>query len=271
MTVSDFYELLIKELEANPNLRGYYRFLNEPSKSKYIFRKRYFIQRLEYIQNQVKKNNSIVWDCGCGYGTTAIFLTLNGHKVYGNTLEYYFEQIPERIKYWSQFGDLQYLKLDYCNHFDVDTKERYDYVIAQDTLHHLEPNHEALEIISSVLKPGGSLIAIEENGKNIFNRVKNYMRRGNKRISEMYDERLKRKILIGDENTRSIKEWDKLLAQVSLHLDHDSVKYTRLFLPFFYKVYSEDVIEKKDNEMLKTNRLLRTYFYFGTSFIANKK
>lgn len=271
MLVHEFYDLLIKELEENPSLRGYYRFANESSKSKYVFRKRYFIERLEYIHQQVKKGNSTIWDCGCGYGTTAIFLTLNGHKVYGNTLEYYFEQIPERLKYWSKFGDLQNLKLDYRNHFDVDDKEQYDYVIAQDTLHHLEPNHEALAIISAALKPGGSLIAIEENGKNIFNRVKNYIRRGNKRINEIYDERLQRKILIGDENTRPIKEWEDLLMKVNLHLDQDSVKYARLFLPVFYKFISEESIEKKENEIWKSNSFLRTYFYFGTSFIAHKK
>jgi SAM-dependent methyltransferase len=271
MTVNEFYDLLLKELGENPNLRGYYRFLNDMNAAKYAFRKKYFIQRLEYINDAVSKGNSVIWDCGCGYGTTAIFLTLNGHKVYGNTLEYYFEQIPARLKYWGQFGDLKNLKLDYGNHFDMKDQGLYDYVIAQDTLHHLEPNHEALEIISTALKPGGSLIAIEENGKNIFNRVKNYLRRGNKRIKEIYDERLQRKILIGDENTRPVEEWDKLLATVNLKLDHDSLTYVRLFLPAFYKVYSEEKIDKKENEIWKKNSFLRRYFYFGTSFLAKKK
>ena len=57
MLVSEFFDLLLKELEENPSLRGYYRFLNEPSKAKFIFRKRYYIQRLEYIANSVTKEN----------------------------------------------------------------------------------------------------------------------------------------------------------------------------------------------------------------------
>ena len=39
---------------------------------------------------------------------------------------------------------------------------------------------------------------------NIFNRTKNYLRRGNKRILEIYDERLQRNILIGDEKIAGI-------------------------------------------------------------------
>jgi SAM-dependent methyltransferase len=271
MLVSQFFDLLLQELEENPSLRGYYRFLNEPSKAKFIFRKRYYIQRLEYIANNVTKENSMIWDCGCGYGTTAIFLALNGHTVYGNTLEYYFEQIPTRLKFWSKYGDLSKLKLDYKNHFDIKEKSLYDYVIAQDTLHHLEPIHEALDIINESMKQGGELIAIEENGKNIFNRTKNYLRRGNKRIIEIYDERLQRNILIGDENTRPLKEWQPLLAQSNLHLQQESVEYVRLYLPISYKLSSEEALDKKEKEKWKTNAFLRKYFYFGTNFVAVKK
>ena len=271
MTVNDFFSLLLKELEENPSLRGYYRFLNDKSESKFIFRKRYYLQRLEYIANSVTKSNSSVWDCGCGYGTTAIFLALNGHTVYGNTLEYYFDQIPARLKYWSQFGDLSKLKLDYKNHFDVKDKEQYDYVIAQDTLHHLEPVHEALDIISESLKKGGELVEIEENGKNIFNRTKNFLRRGNKRIKEIYDEKLQRNILIGDENTRPLKEWDILLSKSNMQIQDHSVEYVRLYLEFSYRLFSEDRLDKKEKEKWKKNAFLRKYFYFGTNFIATKK
>jgi SAM-dependent methyltransferase len=271
MLVSEFFDLLLKELEENPSLRGYYRFLNEPSKAKFIFRKRYYIQRLEYIANSVTKEKSMIWDCGCGYGTTAIFLALNGHTVYGNTLEYYFEQIPQRLKYWSRFGDLSQLKLDYKNHFDIKEKAQYDYVIAQDTLHHLEPVNEALDIISESLKSGGELIAIEENGKNIFNRTKNYLRRGNKRILEIYDERLQRNILIGDENTRPLNEWNDLLSASKIYIDNNSVEYVRLYLPISYKFSSEEALDKKEKEIWKKNAFLKKYFYFGTNFIAIKK
>ena len=271
MLVSEFFDLLLKELEENPSLRGYYRFLNEPSKAKFIFRKRYYIQRLEYIANSVTKEKSMIWDCGCGYGTTAIFLALNGHTVYGNTLEYYFEQIPQRLKYWSRFGDLSQLKLDYKNHFDIKEKAQYDYVIAQDTLHHLEPVNEALDIISESLKSGGELIAIEENGKNIFNRTKNYLRRGNKRILEIYDERLQRNILIGDENTRPLNEWNDLLSTSKIYIDNNSVEYVRLYLPISYKFSSEEALDKKEKEIWKKNAFLWKYFYFGTNFIAIKK
>ncbi len=271
ITCEEFFELLLEELELNPNLRGYYRFLNNSSESKFTFRKRYFIQRLQYIHEKVKKGNAAIWDCGCGYGTTAIFLTLNGHQVYGNTLEYYFEQIPERLKYWSQLGDLSKLKLDYGNHFDMQNKGVYDYVIAQDTLHHLEPVDEALSIIGNSLKTGGQLIAIEENGKNIFNRTKNYLRRGNKRVKEIYDERLKKNILIGDENTRTLKAWEELLQKCNLLVVSADVDYVRLYLPFSYKYMPVDKIDQKEKAIWKKNALLKKYFYFGINFTAEKK
>jgi hypothetical protein len=54
------------------------------------FRKSYVTQRLHYILDHLPTPDAAIWDCGCGYGTTAIFLALNGYKVHGTTLEFYF-------------------------------------------------------------------------------------------------------------------------------------------------------------------------------------
>jgi len=95
MDIEHFFELLLKELEVNTSLQNLYRFLKD--KKSFYFRKAYFIQRLEYVKNNVAIQDASIWDCGCGYGTTGIFLALNGYNVHGTTVEYYYDHIPERF------------------------------------------------------------------------------------------------------------------------------------------------------------------------------
>ena len=104
VTVDQFFEHLLKELETHPELKGYYRFLND--EKSFEFRKAYYVQRLQYIADQMGDVHGKVWDIGCGYGTTAIFLALNGYQVHGSTLEYYFKEIPKRLDYWSMTASL---------------------------------------------------------------------------------------------------------------------------------------------------------------------
>src|SRR5688500_1089112 len=116
MTVEKFFELFLKELEQNPNLRSYYKFLNSPSS--FEFRKAYFCQRLQYILDNMGDRSQAIWDCGCGYGTTDIFLALNGYKVFGSTLEFYYREIPPRLEYWKQHGYTGGFTFEYENLFD---------------------------------------------------------------------------------------------------------------------------------------------------------
>jgi SAM-dependent methyltransferase len=268
VTPDQFFDLFLAELKAKPSLYGYYKFHTDPTPSKVLFRKRYFLQRLRYIAKQLEGSPKIVWDCGSGYATTAIYLTLCGHKVYGNTLEFYFDEIPDRLKYWSQFGDLSALELTYENHFDLTFDQRFDAVIAQDTLHHLEPIDEAIQIIAKALKSTGQLIAIEENGTNLVNTFKNYKMRGNKRIIELYDERLQRTILLGNENTRTYDHWKRLLAKQGLYAADESLDYVRLLWSSMYGNKTTEQLDKIENRIWRTNGFLRRFGYFGVSFVA---
>jgi hypothetical protein len=104
MTVEQFFPLFLKELESQPSLWSYYKFHQDSSS--FDFRKAYFCQRLEYISRAITRRESITWDVGCGYGTTAIFLALNGFRVHGTTLEFYYKELPQRMAYWSGIGDV---------------------------------------------------------------------------------------------------------------------------------------------------------------------
>jgi SAM-dependent methyltransferase len=267
MSAEEFFELFLKELEQSPHLHSYYKFLND--EKSFYFRKAYFIERLKYIQQNVTDKNAAIFDCGCGYGTTDIFLALNGHKVFGTTLEFYESALPQRIAYWSQFGNVSGFSWSYENIFDSHPAEgSIDICILQDTLHHLEPLADALAVFHKVLKPGGKLIAVEENGSNIIQSAKLYKQRGNNRIIDMYDEKLGKTILLGNENIRSLGEWTKAFAAKGFSIGN--VEYVRLFWPFQFNKENYDKRVAQEKSIYKKNSLLRNYFYFGLNFVATR-
>jgi SAM-dependent methyltransferase len=269
MNIDQFFSLFLKELESQPTLWHYYKFHTDPGSLE--FRKAYFCQRLQYIADNITKKDSITWDIGCGYGTTALFLALNGYKVHGTTLEFYFKEIPARIAYWSQFGDVSGFTFGYEDLFDEsEGKGEFDYIIVQDTLHHLEPLDQALQIIRHHLKPDGQLVSIEENGNNIIQSLKLYKQRGNKRIIEFYDERLKKTILLGNENIRSLAKWRDALKKNGLGLNEKSVNYVRAFPPFLFNKYGYHEAIRKEQALWKSNGIAKEYFFFGVNFTASK-
>lgn len=270
ITVEGFFDLLIGELKGNPELRGYYRFLK--SDSQLEFRKAYFIQRLQYIADHVADKAAVIWDCGSGYGTTCLFLSLNGFRTFGSTLEYYFREIPGRKEYWKQFGNVDLFTTNYEDIYDSHpSASSVDIIILQDTLHHLEPLQQALSIFRKVLKPGGKIILVEENGSNIIQNVKLLIKRGNRRIIEYYDENLKKKVVMGNENIRSYRSWEKELGKQDFRILHDETRYVRLFPAFFFNKTNAEKMKRLEEKIWKNNPLLRNYFYFGINMIIEKQ
>ena len=268
ISVEEFFQLFLKELESQPTLWSYYKFHTDPNS--FEFRKAYFCQRLEYIAQAITLTGSHTWDVGCGYGTTALFLALNGFKVHGTTLEFYYKELPQRIKYWSQFGDVSGFTFDYEDLFDETIKrEQFDYIIVQDTLHHLEPLGQALHIMRKQLNVNGKMVVIEENGSNIIQSFKLYLQRGNKRVIEFYDERLKKTILLGNENIRSLDTWKNELQREGLSIDLSSVHYVRAFPSAFFKKWGYEKVLQREQNLWKENAIAKKYFFFGINFIAN--
>jgi len=267
MSVEEFLELFIKELEINSDLQDYYRLLE--NKNRFFWRKAYLQQRLEYVNNHLGIPSGKIWDVGCGYATTAIFLTLNGYKVMGNTLEFYYDIIGSRLDYWSKFGDLGGLKVEYANLFDMPVAaQQYDAIIAQDTLHHLEPIHEAINIFKVSLKQGGRLVVTEENGHNIFINLKNFSKRGFNRVTEYYDDRLHKSVLFGNENARSMPAWNRILKNGDLTIVEKDMEYIRFFPPFCFTTENYPRIAEKETKAGKNSTLLRELLFFGINFTA---
>jgi SAM-dependent methyltransferase len=273
-----FFELMLKELEVHTEMQPYYKFLGK--QSSWHFRRNYFLQRLRYIKKCLVdspdadkyRKDVAIWDCGCGYGTTCIFLALNGIKTYGSTLEFYYETVQKRKEYWSKYGDTSLFTCTYENLFDNrPATASYDWIIVQDTLHHLEPIDEALQIFHDSLRKGGKILSIEENGNNIIQRIKLYKYRGNKRIITIWDEKLQKDILIGNENIRSLDMWRRLFEKNKFHLLSDSVQYVRYYLPFQYRYSSPEHLLQKEELIQSKPGLRREYFFFGLNFVAEKK
>lgn len=269
ISVEDFFDIFLEELKQNSDLRGYYRFLNNDSL--FNFRKAYFIQRLQYIYDNLKGNEKI-FDVGCGYGTTGFFLALNGYEIYGTTVEFYYEQISKRKEFWSKYGDISSFKIEYKNLFDEHpVNNSYDVIITQDVLHHLEPFEDAVKIMHNVLKNNGKILVCEENGKNILNNSRLFLKRGNKRVKTIYDENLKKDILIGDENIRSINTWSNIFASNGFFIDFNKINYIRFYFPNKFKKTEFNSVIEKEQKLWKKNKFIRDYFFHGVNFVVEKK
>src|SRR5690554_2844168 len=270
MSVEEFFDLFEKELKSNPELTGYHRLVN--SAKMYEFRRAYMEQRMRFVARWIGDEPAKIWDVGCGFGTTAFFLALNGHKVVGTTLEYYYEGISKRRKYWEQFGDLSSLEFEYKNIFSEEHEaENYDFIVAQDTLHHLEPFAEAVKIFHKVLRPGGKIVVSEENGSNVFTRIRHIKERGFKRIVEVYDEKLDEHLLLGNENTRSLRKWKKEFSIMPFEFDEDSIEYIRYFFPGKYRSTEREKVIAEEQRIWRKNTVKREYFFFGMNFVIDKR
>ena len=270
MKKEEFYIHLCEELRQNRSLYPYYKLI-DGSVQQQLFRKAYFLQRLAYIDAHVKlsKDNSI-WDCGCGYGTSCLYLAMNGQPTYGTTLEFYSEQIARWKQFWQSYGNTDLFSYEYANVFDQNMRpEQYDYIILQDTLHHIEPLDKALPLFYQALKKGGKIILIEENGGCLIKRAMLFKQRGFKRIISVYDDVLKKEVLMGNENIRSEQKWYKAFTTSGFQLEKDSVQYIRYFFPWRYK--DDNIQQVIDREQKRANcSLLRHYAFFGLNMVFVK-
>jgi SAM-dependent methyltransferase len=270
MSPERFFELMLKELEVHTEMQPYYKFLGK--QSSWHFRKNYFLQRLRYIHKHINDPAAAIWDCGCGYGTTCLFLAMNGVPTYGTTLEFYYDTVQKRKEYWKQYGDTSLFTCTYENLFDNSpAPASYDWIIVQDTLHHLEPINDALQIFNKSLKTGGKVLSIEENGNNVIQRVKLYKYRGNKRIITIWDEKLQKEILIGNENIRSLANWETLFEKNGFRLPASSIEYIRFFLPLHYRFNDPEKLLQRERHIQQKGKLRKEYLFFGLNFVAEKK
>jgi SAM-dependent methyltransferase len=277
LNTQQFFDLFEKEISTHEHsdsysIKDYYKFVGKGIRN--YWRKIYLRQRLEFIDSQILSNsdkNISVWDVGCGFGTSSLFLAMNNIKSTGLTLEGFHKIIPKRKKYWQSFGNTDFFKVEIQNLFETSYEDQsFDYILVQDTLHHLEPIDQAVQIFRRALKNNGKIIIVDENGNNIPQRIKLYLRRGNKRIIKYFDENLKKEILLGNENIRSLKLWNEIFSNNGMQIS--DIEYIRFFppLPGIMNSKNGDKLENMEHKIWRKSKFLREYFYWGLSFTANK-
>lgn len=272
MTPEMFWELFLDELcnkESTP-MHSYYKFAKKDIS--FEFRKLYFLKRLNYVYKNIVGSDNIVWDCGCGYGTTGLFLAMNGIRTIGYTIEpVFYNLIFDRFNYWRQFGPVELFTVEYRNIFyDPPAPSFADIIIVQDTLHHLEPLSDALSILKNALKANGRIIVIEENGANPIQQSLLYWRRGHNKVRIYYDDVLGREVVVGDENIRNIKQWSSYFNSAGLDLELNSLEYIRFFPPFVYSLVKSETVNTIENFLVRKLSLVNVLF-FGMNFIARHK
>ena len=266
-----FFEHLCEELRQNRGLYPYYK-LTDGSPARQEFRKAYFMQRLAYLDRHIDLSKQPkIWDCGCGYGTTGLFFAMKGQPVYGTTLEYYPEQWDARRKFWQQYGDTSLCTFQYANLFDQQIEaESFDYIILQDTLHHIEPLDEALAIFHKTLKPDGKLILIEENGGCFIKSAMLFAQRGTKRVISVYDDVLQKEVLMGNENIRPEKLWRKHFEKARFKMEEDSLQYIRLLPSFCFNEKNLQKNIEKEQRVWRKNAFLRRNAFWGINMVFGK-
>src|SRR5690606_3547085 len=100
--------------------------------------------------------------------------------------------------------------------------------------------------------------------------LKLYRQRGNKRIIKIWDEKLQKDILIGNENIRSLRRWKQLFERQGMHILDDKTQYVRYYLPFLYKKDNAEQLLEKERRLQSYSRFRKEYFFFGVNFIAKK-
>lgn len=271
MTKEDFYQILCDELRQNRSLYPYYKLVDGSARQQQ-FRKAYFMQRLAYLdQYVIQERPSKIWDCGCGYGSTCLYLAMNGLPAYGTTLEFYADQIAQRKSYWGQFGDAGLFTYEYANVFDQQFQnESFDCIILQDTLHHIEPLQEGLGIFYRALKPGGRIVLVEENGACLIKRAMLFRQRGFRRVISVYDGVLKKEVLMGNENVRSEQQWREAFSAAGFELDERSVQYIRYFMPWHYSPDNMLQVVEKEHKRAQCKTLCH-YAFFGLNMVFVKR
>jgi SAM-dependent methyltransferase len=271
MTTERFFELFLDELQQRPELYHYYKFL--ASEQRLAFRKAYFQQRLAFLARHVMDaaapEQLRIWDCGCGYGTSCFFLAMNNIPSHGTTIEFYYDQLPPRYDFWRAHGPADLFTVSYEDLFEQPpAPASYDIIIVQDTLHHLEPLPEALKIFHQALAPHGKMILIEENGKNLIQRAKLFKQRGNKRVVRIYDEKLDKHLLLGNENIRSYETWRRAFQAAGFELS--APEYIRYLWPGSCQGKTVAQIRAEEQAIAQRSPWKRDHLFFGLNFLAYK-
>lgn len=172
-TISEYFEVSTDMLLGVVPLEEEYEYSEAGNKEYWVNRVSY----LEKIENDMWNEDymqfliSNVWqinkpitvlDCGCGYGALGLRLLPmlpEGSKYIG--IDFSEEMIKKaKMRYAKESYDTQFIVSDIL---EFDVKEKYDVVISQSFLRHVNNGRKILQKMIDLLKPGGLFVSVECN------------------------------------------------------------------------------------------------------------
>jgi len=185
--INGFYSSLENEYDGgNPFLdseeygilrKYYYGSLGNKTR-RYLYRNLYH-NRLRYITDLLLSLRSpIILDAGCGLGSEALLFSSLGAKVVAVDLKEKRLKVAEKRKLF--YKDLVKGRVEFIpgDVFEIIKMRKFDIVWMNESISHIHPAEEFLQIARNQLNSGGRVIISETNGGNPYILLKRFMETG---------------------------------------------------------------------------------------------
>lgn len=192
------------DIEKN---KGTYSYNNGKLANKFIINK-----KLKTILSVCDLKNKNVLEIGCGDGVFSSELanTVDGINIFA-------VDPADKAIFYAKKLERDNLKFEVMNIYDININKKFDYVLFNEVIHHLENTNSALEIAS---KYANNILIIEKNTKSIFLKIHNII----KKIKH-------RKMCHHKHSKTSIKNIKKYLSE-TLSMNIKNTKYMNI-MPLF--------------------------------------
>lgn len=260
--INDFYYALEQEYDGkNPFLdseeyrtfRKYYYDSLRNKARRYLY-KNLYQNRLRYITNLLLSLRSpLILDAGCGLGSESILFSSLGAKVVSVDLNEERLKVAEKRKLF--YKDLVKGRVEFIfgDVFEIIKMRKFDIVWMNESISHIHPAEEFLQIAHHQLNSGGRVIISETNGGNPYILLKRFMETGSWSWRSRFVKDPKRGSEVGYavERLFTFKQITNILMQAGYFIGHVELTH---FIPIFlirnYKIFEtinrlEKWLEKK--------------------------
>lgn len=217
-----------------------------------LIRQYYYLERVLPVVNLIKtKKIKTILDIGCGCGSEAILFALLNCQVLG--IDINKERLncaQERKSYYENLLEKKLkIKFELENFFDLKIDKKFDFIWILETIHHIEPPLEALQLAYYFLNKNGYIGISDPNGLNPLVQIKLFLERGIIFHKEVLNPKSGKMIPYGIENIFTVLKVRQMLKRAGFKIKE--ISYQR-FLPAikltekYFKTFKliEDLLRK---------------------------
>lgn len=226
---------------------------------------RYMIEQLLAFPGEEKPT---VLDAGSGWGTQGILFGLAGASVLGCDLRKDRVDIGnKRLNYWNERLGMQLDVRFACrNLFEMDADNSFDFVWSSQSISHIDPAEDFLELAFRFLKPGGQLVVSDSSVFSLFGQLRHLRARG-LRVHQTYKMHTGETVPYAVERMMSYGKVSRLMKRTGFQVVHRSC-----FFPYFRGRASDSVFDvllrRLDNVPLLSAAFGRLYVVAGRKPLA---